>query len=365
MTEKRKAKSRANGTGTAIRSGKTWIARVVIGWKPSKDGSHKVPVYKSRSGFPSRTAALNYCPELLKMACSNLPQKRTLQAVWDEWEESYAERIKPGTMAGYRAAYKHYARLSFSDMRSISPGDLQSCMDDCTAGKRTHQMMKVTAGLLWAFAKDHRYVDEDITENLYTGKGKSVKRKSITDGEVDTIQGAIGKERYAEYIYCLCYLGFRPGEFLKLRKSDFSEPEGIPVLVGGSKTEAGTDRIVVIPPQIIDIVRDRLFIPGTDLLFPMYVYGRGKQSDRLQKLKPMTDAYFRESVFKPMMDRLGCDSTKVPYCARHTYSDKLKRAEGSDKTKAELMGHTNYAFTQSRYQSTDLEDMLAVAVSID
>lgn len=75
--------------------------------------------------------------------------------------------------------------------------------------------------------------------------------------------------------------------------------------------------------------------------------------------------YFRESAFKPLTVSLGIADGKVPYCARHTYSDKLKKAEGSDKAKAGLMGHTDYAFTQSHYQSTDLDDLLEVAISLE
>ena len=78
----------------------------------------------------------------------------------------------------------------------------------------------------------------------------------------------------------------------------------------------------------------------------------------------MHHSYFREHVFKPMMSRLGIAEGKVPYAARHTYSDKLKHADGDDKTKAGLMGHTDYAFTRSHYQSTDMDDLLNVATSI-
>ena len=231
------------------------------------------------------------------------------------------------------------------------------------AGKRTHQNMKVVAGLLWGYAKDAKIVNEDITENLYIGKHETVQRDHITEKELEIIGKAIGKERYAEYIYCLCYLGFRPGEFLSLKKEHYRIIDGIEVLINGSKTEAGKDRIVVIPPQILDYVRERLYIPGTDLLFPQYMFKRN--NDILKGFKQMSDAYFRDSIFKPMMSRLGIADGKVPYCARHTYSDKLKKADGSDKAKAGLMGHTDYAFTKSHYQSTDLDELIEVAITMD
>ena len=102
---------------------------------------------------------------------------------------------------------------------------------------------------------------------------------------------------------------------------------------------------------------------GTDLLFPMYIYSRDKEHT-FKGFKKMTDNYFRESVFKPLMAKLGIAEGKVPYCARHTYSDLLKKAEGDDRDKASLMGHSNYTFTQTNYQSTNLEDRNKITKSL-
>lgn len=369
-------KSRANGTGTAYRRGSTWTARVVIGWKPSEDQTHLVPVYNTKGGFATKKEALNHCPSLLSADLTR-KERYTLNDVYLRWEPFYSPRVGESTMVCYKSAYKHFSKLHHVYIDLITAADLQECMDACSSGKRTHQNMKVTAGLLWAYAKDANIVEKDITENLYIGKHTTVQRDPLTDAEVETIRKAIEKERYADYIYCMCYLGFRPGEFLSLKKSHYRVIDDIEVLVNGSKTEAGKDRVVIIPPQILDIVRSRLFVPGTDLLFPKYEFKKPRNQHDKEKLqngqfveqfvcfKPMSDAYFRESIFKPMMKRLGIADGKVPYATRHTYSDKLKRAEGDEKAKAGLMGHTDYSFTRSHYQSTDLDDLLEIAVSME
>ena len=78
----------------------------------------------------------------------------------------------------------------------------------------------------------------------------------------------------------------------------------------------------------------------------------------------MTDNYFNKYAFRPLADRLGIPANKVPYSARHTFSDKLKNADGTDKTKAALIGHSDYNFTQKKYQSTDLDELKATMASI-
>lgn len=364
--KKRKPKTRGNGTGTAYKKGNTWVAQVTIGWKISDDPSKpRYPVKRRKGGFASKRDALNACASL--MLSGNDRVRMTMQQVWDAWNKMYEPRIVPSTMAGYKAAYKHFHTLHGTYMDMISADDLQECMDKCKAGKRTHQVMKVIAGLLWGYAVDKNVIDKDVTDNLFTGHGKSIQRDAITKDEVETIRKAIGRERYAEYVYCLCYLGFRPGEMLELKKDQLCFMDNTWFFVAGKKTSAGKDRIVVIPKQIIQYVLDRLWIPGTDLLFPMYEFSRKKKDEqqKLVRFKPMTDNYFRELVFKPMMARLGIAEGKVPYCARHTYSDKLKRAKGSDKAKAQLIGHTDYNFTINQYQSSDLGDYVEVVDSFE
>lgn len=357
----RQVKSRGNGQGTAYRYGKTWAAQVIIGYRPGKDGHQPIPIKRTKYGFTKKADALAYCAALRgdKPAVCRL----SLAELYEQWLPWYSPRVDPDTLGCYRAAFRHFSAIHDRKIVSIEPEDLQKCLDDCPRGHRTHQNMKVTAGLLWKYAVDRGYVPRDIAENLYIGKGKSVQRDPLTETEVELIRLAIGSERYAEYIYCLCYLGFRPGEFLSLRKDHYRLIDGFEVLVNGSKTEAGKDRVVVIPPQILDIVRSRLFVPGTDLLFPQYRFRR--DHDELLGFKQMTDDYFNKHVFKPLAARIGIADGKVPYSARHTYSDKLKNAEGTDKAKASMIGHTDYAFTQSHYQSTDLEDLLTIAISME
>jgi len=362
--KKGKPKSRGNGQGTAIlaTNKKSWIA---IYTDDSKlvDGKYKLK-RKKKSGFATKKEALAYC-----LNHNDTPVlSYTLDEVFRQWECYYVDRVDSSTMVCYTSAYKHFSELSNTKMANITPEDLQACMDACSSGKRTHQNMKCVAGLLWAYAVDHKILDRDITRNLFIGHHESKKRQPLTEKEVQIFKDNIGKVRYSEYIYALCYLGFRPGELLELHKDNLhiEEKDGktIYYFVAGKKTQAGRNRIVVIPSQILDIVLERLFIPGTDLLFPQYEFNR-KKPYNFVGFKEMSDAYLRDSVFKKIAEANGIDKEKVPYCARHTYADKLDKAAGSDKSKAKLIGHREYQFTKDKYQSTALADLNEVVESLE
>ena len=376
-TRKRRQKSRGNGTGCAYYDSvhRYWVAQIVDGYRdlppfdPANPENRKqrVPIKKTKSGFKRREDALAYC-QMLKDQKAQAPEMfLTLEEVYKQWEPWYEPRVDASTMAGYRAAFHYYGSLNKKRITEITASELQACMDECPRGKRTHQNMKVVAGLIWKFAMDKHIVTQVESANLYTGKGKSVKRDALTDIEVEKIRKAIGTERYAEYIYCLAYLGYRPGEMLELRKDQVIEHKGRLFLIEGKKTEAGRGRTVPVHQKIEDIIRSRLFVPGTDLVFPMYTFARASKKAPIRLFtgfRQMTDNYFRESVFKPICARLGIADGKVPYAARHTFSNKLKKADGTDTEKAALIGHTSYEFTKKAYQSSDLDELLEVMDSI-
>ena len=344
---------------------KCWEIQITVGWQEPKDGKYLVPKKKRYSGYAAKKDAQKALNKLLNGE-DIAEDNSLLDEVFQRWKEYYSPRVKPKTLEGYVLAYNHFSGVKYRRIRTITAPELQECMDNCKAGKRTHELMKVTAGLIWAYAIDMNIVQKDVTTNLYIGKHKTTKRKPLTPKDIEAIKGLIGKERYAAYIYALCYLGYRPGEFLEIKKDqvkcELIDDEEVYYIVEGIKTEAGEDRIVVIPKQILPIIKERLATEGTDYLFPMYCYRI--HTTQFIGYKKMSTKYFNESAYRPIAQKLGIVG-KSPYSARHSYANKLKKAEGDDKDKAALIGHSSFQFTRQQYMTSDLEDLKAVVDSMD
>ena len=359
-------RTRGNKQGSVYyrKDRKSWVAQIVIGWRPpTTPTGYMIPIKKTVGGFKTKKEALVSLNKLLN-GDPVTENKMLLNDIFEQWYNSYESRVAPKTMKGYRQAYNHFEQLKYRRISSITALELQSCMDKCPAGKRTHQLMKVTAGLIWGYALDMNYVSKDITQNLYIGKHESKAREPLSLEDIDKIKNVIGKYRYAEYIYCLCFLGFRPGEFLEIKKNQVFcqtiDDEQVYYIIEGKKTAAGKNRVVIIPKQILPFILERLWIPG-EYLFPFYCFHRNK--DELKELRQMKVNYFEESVFKRIATAIGIVG-KVPYSARHSYADKLKKAEGDVRDKAQLIGHSDYNFTRVQYMSSPLKDLKVVTDSI-
>lgn len=349
-----KTKSRGNGQGTAYKRGKCWEARVVIGWKISGDPPHKIPVYKTKGGFSTKRDAVNYLSELRKAKIIEHPPE-SFQWNFDHWKEQYKDRIAAKTLNDYGSVFKHYSSLHYKKVDTITAADLQECIDACKAGKRTKSLMKVVAGHVLKYAVDSNQILKDPSENLYTGNDETTHYEALTEAELKLVEQS-GLE-YSDYVVALCYLGHRPSEFWNFKKSDYHVDGETKYLVGGSKTEAGKDRAVTVPPKIVPIIEHRLSVIGTDLLFPRADKNR---KGEFKGYSVMPERYFNKFIWKPMMAELGIVG-KVPYAARHTYANKMKKAAGDEKDKAALMGHASYETTRKHYQSTSLEEKKAIS----
>lgn len=384
---KRSRRQRPNGAGTAHKRGKTWTAVYTGGYR--SDGDKRTPDVVTLGGFPTKTAALDYMPVL--KASYKIPKdernkalrlakeqptitdalksietyKRksptseiTFKALYERWYPFYEQRCDKSTMNGHRAALAYFRELWGAPFASLSADDLQDCIDACPKGRRTQENMKSLGKRLYEYAIGRAIVDRDYASYVYISREGNEPRPALKPEHVELIRRQIGKYPFAEYVYCHCYLGYRPNEMLCLMKDAYHKDDGMEYLIGGFKTDAGTDRAVTIAPQIAPIIQRLVQAPGV-YIFP------GPDGEAID------DEYYREKIFYPLLAHLGIQeipskekpATYVPYSCRHYFSNLLKDASGSDKDKAALMGHSDYETTKRIYQSSDLKSMQTITNS--
>lgn len=374
----KKGTKRSNGAGWARKRGKTWTAGLII--SREDDGTQDTITL---GGFGTKGAALEFVP-VLKVAASVPKDERnkalrqaksfaaieealffiksykkevpadtiTMQDLYERWQPFYEPRIDKSTMSGHKAAMAYFKDIWHIPFAALSADDLQDCIDACPKGRRTRENMKSLGKRLYEFAIGRKLATVNCADYVYIPKDTERRRAALSAKHVELIRQQVGKYPMADYVYCLCYLGFRPNEMLQLDKSAVREQDGVDYIVGGFKTAAGTDRAVTIAPQIREIIKRRMAAPG-DLLFP------GPSGERIN------DEYLREKVFYPLLAHLGIQpipstgqpAELVPYSCRHFFADLLKDVKGADKDKAALMGHSNYETTKRVYQSEDLKAM--------
>ena len=359
--KERKKRRRANGEGSVIQRGKSYSIRITTGWT-TKDG-RAVQQFCEKGGFKTQKAALEYLPTLRDEALRphSSYEKITFDELYDKLMERHAKRVTKSTLQCYTSAHKYFSDIYNMPFADLNTEDWQLCIDDCPHGIRTKQNMKALGTLMYKLAAELRVFGVNTETNfaslvwLPSDDGES--RQPFTLEELGKIKSGVASGvPYSDWILAMCYTGFRPSEFLALKKDSFDADRW--TLRGGAKTEAGKNRIVPIHPLIRPIIAQRMILPG-EFLFSAH------------RDKPMTLDNFRQSGFYPALEAIGVQPVprhgekpgRTPYSTRHTFATLMKSVKGSDKDKAALMGHTSYEMTL-HYQHEDYESLKQIIFEI-
>lgn len=343
----RKPKARGNGTGSVYQlPNRTWKAVYVVGWSVDDNGVMRRKT-RTKAGFRTKKEALAYLPTL---ALTPAQQRKalTLRELYDRWEPTH--RAGGSTINCYRAAIKHFRPLWAARLEDIDIDDLQECMDECPAGKRTRENMKALCGLLYKYAVPRHLAPLNLGPYLIVGGQRGDDRRALPMEAVEQLRQGIGQIPYADYIVAQCYLGFRPSELLALDASNYDAQER--AFKGGAKTDAGRDRTVTVSPKVQPIV-DRLVAGKTS--GPVFCAADGSA----MPLKSYRAAFYAA------LDAIGLDNPTegtgnsrrrryTPHSCRHTFATLLKDVAAPDKDKLELIGHTSTDMLR-HYQDVDID----------
>lgn len=359
QVREKKRKQRGNGQGTVIKrpNGK-WTACVTLGYYIGSDG--KVKRRRRTKDFATKREAVAALPAL-KNQKPKEKQTITFGALYDKWLPTH--QASKSTLDCYKSAFRYLEDVRWLPMSDIDVDDLQECIDSCGKGRRTQENIRCVVGLVYKYGIPRGCTPDNLNLAEYlkvSSDGAPAHRASFNDVEIERIRKQIGVTFGADYVYSMIYTGFRPSEFLALKKAAY-DPER-QLVIGGGKTAAGTDRTVTLSPKIQPIFR-RLSEQKGEYLFP-------NQSGEAFTLRSFSDY-----VFLPVLEAAGIDNPLVevgggvqrhkftPHSCRHTFSTLMKRVGGADKDKLELIGHTSGEMLRY-YQDVELEDLRRITDAI-
>ena len=366
--DQQRRKSRGNGVGSVYKlpNGK-WAAVKTIGYvldplppdAPPDAVPHKRRQTVSKQ-FSTRTAALNYLPFLTaadrKPRDGTATQRKgtgiTLKELYDQWFPTHKK--SRSTMNCYSASFKLFGPLWNFSMDDLDIDDLQDCLDDSDAGRRTRENAKAALGLVYKYGipRDAVPKDRNLAPFLNINEPGGEKRSGLSLEELELVRkAAAAGDPTGILVLCHCYLGFRPTALLQLTVADY-DPERR-CFVGGIKTEAGKGRTVTVSPKIQPYVDNLVAAAGDG-----YIFGAaGRQ---------LTIKDYRERFYQ-LLDSCGIDNPTdkdgrhrlTPHACRHTFATLMKNAKGSDADKLALIGHTSTEQLRD-YQDVPLEDLRAI-----
>lgn len=332
VAEPRKHHKRANGTGNISRlSGKRskpWVARrngVCIG-----TFSSRAEAQKALERITDATITEKY----------NL----TFSQVYEAWRPIQERKVSASQMSCYKTAYSNCPELHSLLFRKIRKSDFQNVIIRLEQAGKSKSMCEKMRQLFsqlskWALAEE--IIQTNHAQYLETVAKQLSTKEVLLEADIKAIQKST--HRAAPIVLILLSCGCRPNELFHALLINCHDD----YFIGGSKTEAGTDRPIVISSVGLEayqnLRRKAIENKGSRLI-------DGFSGNRDQR-------NFAKREFKELMEKIGRPGITM-YSCRHTYITNAARHGVDQRALQQMVGHVDKETTKL-YTHLNIDDLRA------
>lgn len=325
-----------NGYGSVVKlSGNRrnpYAVRKTIGWN---DKGH--PIYLNIGYAPSREDG-----NIMLALYNNDPwdieaNKITLKELWELFKEKRLVKLGDSVQRSLKSAFNHTKKIHDMKYRDIKSFHMQDCIDNCGCGYSTQWAIKNLFGHLDKFALELDVINKSYAQLTTAESIPETSKEPFTDDEVDLLWKH-QDEPGVDSVLLFLYTGFRISEMLDLEKPNIDLVER--TFKGGTKTNAGKDRIIPIHSKVFKIVEKMMNSDGIYLLS-----NNGKKFSKYE--------YYQ--LWDEVMNRYGLNHT--PHECRHTFRSRLDSAGANKKCIDMLMGHKSKEVGERVYTHKTLEEL--------
>lgn len=339
---KSSARTRANGEGTVFRRGPTWTARVIVGWKHT-DGQ-KRPVTKSKGGFKTKKAALDYCV-ILRNSPSTADKVPTLYHYWELYSSGKMEKLSDSKRTAYKIAWEKMTDLHFIPVNLISFADLSNTVRQAAPTYYPARDMKSLLKHLYRLAAAEKYASMDLPNLIELPEKQETEREAFSEIEQAQLWKAYETgEKRAALSLVMIYTGMMPGELLQLDISmiDYDAREIHHV---GLKTEVRRKSAIYLPDDIVPLLQE---------------LHEGRDSGRVLTIS--RDQFYAD--YYAALEAAGCRRL-TPYSCRHTTATRLAITEQIAPQTIRKVMRWSTTKMLDRYAHPDAEDAKTAANTLN
>ena len=343
-----KPKTRGNGQGCAYqRKGqRSWTACVVIGWRFPEDPSKpRIPIKRTKAGFPTKKDALAYCPVLLSGGYMKPETAPRLSYYWKTYENGKLKGLSDSKQTAYRIAWNKIKRIHDVYVDAITVHDLQSLLDDVCTSYYTMKDCKSLLVNLYKLAGADGFVNERLPSMIELPELEETERIPFSQDEQKSLWKVYESgDLSAAVPLLMIYTGMMPGEAMKLRVENI-DLDTRTITGVGIKTKVRKKTPVVIAEVLLPVMQDLIDHARPD----GFLWTQSK------------DDWYND--YYAVLQKAGCRRL-TPYSCRHTTATALAVTENVAPQTIRKVMRWSTTRLLDRYAHPDTSDSLAAVDSI-
>lgn len=266
----------------------------------------------------------------------NLDVSATSNELFEMWIKEKAKEVNDRYSKQLRSAWAFAKSIHSMKAADIRLKHIATIVEDDSLNAYVKQRLATIFKQMLAYGASHDIIGKNYADGYqmpkYISKEILSGRKGhipFTDSELKKLWENVDKPDI-DLIIIACYTGWRPNELLNIKKSDIDLKAG--TMTGGSKTEAGKNRVVPIHSCVYKLVKER--------------YGPKYQE------KAMTYPQYYE-FFKQVMEDLELNPSHKPHDTRVQFVTMAKKAGVNEYAIKRIVGHQIVDVTERVYTKRD------------
>ena len=325
-------KTRGNGQGCAIRvRANSWKAVAVIGYR---DNDPSKPIRRTKSGFPTKAAALAYIPTLKK---ERRREKVSLADLYAAWSTSAMLKLSKSQQQKMGYAKNRLVGIWNFDISALTIEDLQETVNKETSTYYPARDMKVLLSHLYERACAQQYVQTNLAQYIVLPALEETEQTPFNSEEITAFWKDYGDGNlFTGYILLMIYSGMMPGELMEC-ETDMIDWEKQTIFGCGKKTKKRRSTPIIVADVILPVLAQLV------------------DSTPDARLCPYSKTRFY-AAYEKTIARCGVRPLP-PYSCRHTTATVLSDIENNTTVIQEIMRHSKFQ-TTVRYIHKDTAPML-------
>jgi integrase len=246
-----------NGYGSIICLDKTgkkrrkpWAVRITTGWKDGKQVRKYLGYYRTQR--EALIALADYHKSGLNIDLTNL----TLEEVFDRWYARVEQKASKTVLQGHNMARTRLGVLGKKQIKEVRADHIEDWINSADLKQSTKHRLKSTLSQVFEYAEQNDIVQKNPVKFVKLETANEKVGHIFSDEEIQYLWEHADDHVDYKTLLILIYSGMRIGELLKVRAEDINLEEQY--LIGGSKSDAGKDRVIPLHDKIMPIVKERI-----------------------------------------------------------------------------------------------------------
>lgn len=285
----------------------------------------------------------------------------TMADLYGRWSKWHFARVNEKSAKNTTAAWAYMSSIYNVKVRELRTKHIRECIENASrivkgekreASADTKKRIKILFNAMLDYAVEYELADRNYAREMKMPVvSKPIKEQHhipFTDEEVDVLWQNIKYSSFVKVILIQCYSGWRPIEMCNLRTTDTNIKEWY--FIGGSKTDAGTNRKVPIHPVIRSFVKEFYNLAtdiGSEYLFNI-------KRDKQTTYENITSYFAYRWFFTKTLRDLKLNPNHKPHDCRKHFITIAKKYNVDEYAIKYIVGHAITDLTERVYTQRDI-----------